>query len=1351
MSGSFRYRASARGAHFAAKAFTLFLSFAFVLSLMPSAAWASLSAQSEEASVPAAAPEAAAAAPASDEPSAISADGAAAASGSESAAASEDAGVADLAASSPEADGSFAAAQGVGSDDSPAQEGSQHQLAGDAEPTDAAAAAAALQPTDADADAAALQAQVEATASIIGLDASGADQVWAPATAIELPEGSTAADLSEALFEQAGVTASFNPDGAEGWVLESITSPSDPDLTLAAWDPATEKMWQLYINGEPSSLGAGSVALNPGDTVVWYYSLWGAELPDEGDLGGDEPSATVEPTVTVIGKIYDEDPSGIYEYWMHEVPVSVPSGSSMRDVLSAAFDKMGLAYAFGTDMGSDIVSSLTSPDGQTTNAGNSFACWYVFRDGELTGWWGELGGPVSSAESIVLCFNASSIPDVAYNEVHARVKVIGPDANGVDTFWGQATCAVPLEEGAQPSAWDASAAAFGAMGLQYDAGDSEYGTFLNTITSPFTGDALGFDVSTGKYWQLFIDGEASAVGASGEDLAEGMTVTWYYAADGAQVPSDDELNRIATTFLLVDASSDELPDAWVPRQDADATAGTRLGDYLRDRFEAAGVQATMTDGGGSLSLEELAFGDDKVLVSGDNGCAWSVFVNGERVDDPSYALQDGDEVQVEYGADDAAAAIVTVQASVIGEDAAGSPLRWADPMPVSVYEGATGAQVAKATFAAAGLSYQIKNYGDEVEPMSLVSTVTSADGMTLETGEPDEWYVVSGKGWYPYVNGAGYDIWLEYLGKLYGEAGSESGHAFATGDEVVFYYSYYRSDLPSFDGEDDFETDPDAPRPDWESSWPGFGTGAAATDAPTPSKGAEEAWVAQVKDPDDYLTDVSDPILVGDYLYIAAGTELQKRSVDTGEVLASGQLAADVDSISRMVYSDGVIVVPLSGGRLQALTADELVTVWVTDALSQIDGTGTQQSLGTVTVSNGCVYFATSTAGGNDETFSGYVLCVSLKDGSTLWSNARSGSGYYWSGVAMTGAWAVIAGDGGELEVLDASTGKAASTLDLGAGVRSTVVAGTQDGTVLVASKDGVLHKVAVDPQTGAAKELASVKFGSSTTSTPTVVDGKVYIGGASLDGTENEWGYTVYGGVLAVIDEASMTVEHSVTTYGGGKELPGDSKSSPLVSTQDSGIYVYFTCNERPGGIYLYKVGDDEAMMVYLPEESLQNYSMSSVVCGADGVLYYINDSGALFAVAPSDNGFPPAPDTPSDGGDGDKDDGPDDADDGSDSDGDPATGPAATVPFSPMPTPAARPIAALAATPASAGADDASDGSSAAVAARQSANGHADSSSDSASGEAFPGWLPVAGIAVGIGGLAVASGLVVWAYRRR
>ena len=39
---------------------------------------------------------------------------------------------------------------------------------------------------------------------------------------------------------------------------------------------------------------------------------------------------------------------------------------------------------------------------------------------------------------------------------------------------------------------------------------------------------------------------------------------------------------------------------------------------------------------------------------------------------------------------------------------------------------------------------------------------------------------------------------------------------------------------------------------------------------------------------------------------------------------------------------------------------------------------------------------------------------------------------------------------------------------------------------------------------------------------------------------------------------------------------------------------------------------------MMYLPDAADQNYSMSSVFAGADGTLYYINDSGTLFALVP-------------------------------------------------------------------------------------------------------------------------------------
>ena len=53
-----------------------------------------------------------------------------------------------------------------------------------------------------------------------------------------------------------------------------------------------------------------------------------------------------------------------------------------------------------------------------------------------------------------------------------------------------------------------------------------YGLYLNTITSPYTGEKLGWDQATGKYWQLFVNGTASDVGASSVFLKTGDVITW---------------------------------------------------------------------------------------------------------------------------------------------------------------------------------------------------------------------------------------------------------------------------------------------------------------------------------------------------------------------------------------------------------------------------------------------------------------------------------------------------------------------------------------------------------------------------------------------------------------------------------------------------------------------------------------------------------------------------------------------------------------------------------------------------------------------------------------------------------
>ncbi len=127
------------------------------------------------------------------------------------------------------------------------------------------------------------------------------------------------------------------------------------------------------------------------------------------------------------------------------------------------------------------------------------------------------------------------------------IEVIGPDANGKDAYYAAPT---QVDLATAEDAWAATQQVFDANELDYDAENSTYGIMLNSITSPVDGTALAFDEGTGKYWQLFVDGEASEVGIDGVELADGMTISWYYSAFGDALPEGE----LAVVEQLADAA-----------------------------------------------------------------------------------------------------------------------------------------------------------------------------------------------------------------------------------------------------------------------------------------------------------------------------------------------------------------------------------------------------------------------------------------------------------------------------------------------------------------------------------------------------------------------------------------------------------------------------------------------------------------------------------------------------------------------------------------------------------------------------------------------------------------------------
>ncbi len=237
---------------------------------------------------------------------------------------------------------------------------------------------------------------VSATCSVVGTDAKGAQQTWAAAQQITLKEGSTAADLSEQLFKQAGLKADYDPNGSWGWALNTITSPFDKDRKLG-YDPATGAYWQLFVNGKASDAGAGGYTLKDGDSVVWCYSKYGDPAPEQ-----------VSVTMEIIGKKAE-----IAQRWTSPSTQVFAKGTSIKDASAAYFDALGIKSKMYDQFGYWGVYSLVSPlDGTELLGawsffvngvpGSQLDSDYVLKSGDKIVWAFAPGDTVPGVDSVVV-------------------------------------------------------------------------------------------------------------------------------------------------------------------------------------------------------------------------------------------------------------------------------------------------------------------------------------------------------------------------------------------------------------------------------------------------------------------------------------------------------------------------------------------------------------------------------------------------------------------------------------------------------------------------------------------------------------------------------------------------------------------------------------------------------------------------------------------------------------------------------------------------------------------------------------------------------------------------------------
>lgn len=777
--------------------------------------------------------------------------------------------------------------------------------------------------------------------------------------------------------------------------------------------------------------------------------------------------------------------------------------------------------------------------------------------------------------------------EAASQEVAATCSVVGTDAKGAQQTWAAAQ-QIALKEGS--TAADLSEQLFRQAGLKadYDPNGS-WGWALNSITSPFdAGRTLAYDPATGAYWQLFVSGSASAVGAGGYTLKDGDSVVWCYSKYGDPAPA----NQISVSCTVVGQDASGAQQTWAQPTTALVEEGATAADLSEQAFKKADIGAKTGKGTYGWYLESLTSPFNKTVtlssekVNENTWKFWQFFVNGQaaNVGASNYTLKAGDKVTWVYGFDGTMPGQVSVSMEIIGKKDEKAQ-RWTDPSTQVFVEGTTIKDASAAYFDAIGI--ESKMY-DQFGYWGVHSLVSPLDGTELSGA------------WSFFVNGVpGPQLDSDYVLK----SGDKIVWAYAPGDTVP--------------NPDEVVVDPSASRPtDWKADWSG-NSNAVVKNVSTPTGALASSWTFDWRAYSGAAyPNASEPIVVNGNVYLAVNKRLLKIDAESGKVLAESNLQTAIGYTTRPIYTKGLVIVPLDGGAVQALTADTLTTVWVTDSVSK-----SAQSNSQLTVDGNYLYVGTVDVDYGTSTYNnGHLTRINILTGAVSWQHVNADEGYYWTSATVGDGYILVPTSAGTVEMLSKSTGDVLGSVSVGAIVNSGCVLSKDGKHAYVISRDGKLHVLALSDANARASSRISeervIDLGlTGCACMPTLYGNKLIVGGEVSGGS-----------ALAIVDLDNDFATTLVSSADGSVLPAGGIKGAPLVSVQADDTYVYFTVNygatsdyvnyTSGGGVYRYKMGDAQATGAF-SAAGHNNYCDSPIACDAKGNLYYINDSGTLFKLS--------------------------------------------------------------------------------------------------------------------------------------
>ena len=990
-------------------------------------------------------------------------------------------------------------------------------------------------------------------------------QLWAEGT-----EGIAEAVAQATTPDEGAAPADGAADQGKAEVSDSEGAPAASAATTEAATgdegSATGESPATSVQSSTASAGqAGSAAATAVQT----------ENPTE---TGDVAKKQVEVSFSIVGT----DADGKAQTWVAPTQLKLDEGATAADAFVKLQQKTGFKADYDANTAYGFyLKSITSPTDSRTLAydATTGAFWQLFVDGASSSV-GASSVKLTQGQKIEFAYTAGSSSPVVKDQLAANVTVIGRDAQGKTQTWVDNAQYV-VTSGS--SALDLTKVALEANDIDAVAA----GSFI--LSLKYNGVELGTPLDYSTHWQLFINGKSSDYTADNVTIHAGDTVTWFYGGWGDQLPSDS----VHASVQVLGKDKDGKQQVWASTGQTSLKAGSTAKDLL----EQTGLTLDAGESSWGWFLNGITSPFDGKSYGWDaaTNSYWRFYVNGKFADvgAGAYKLQEGDAVTFMYGADaDALPGQVLGSVDVIGPDVNGNNTRWGSASNVSLPEGSTAQDLIETVLKAKSVDYNASQSG----AYWFLNSITSPFDH-----KPYVWDAATNKYWHLYINGEPSLLCANQI-------------TLKSDDKVTLAYTTDDSPMPD---PDKIVVDPSATTPDWDAEWAGYGNsgnGSTVTDAKTPAQAAGLKWAFDWKaESGQQYANCSEPVIANGFVYIATENELIKIDSSTGKKVASAPLASKVSYTSRPIYTNGLIIVPLNGGAVQAITADKLICKWLTPGLTDLT-----QSSCTVVSDGECVYVG-SVDISYDENYNatygnGSFARIKITTGEVSWRNIDPAEGYYWTGAALTDKYAIVPTSAGTLKCIDKTTGDVVSTMKLGALANADCVADPSNGsTFYQMTHDGKLHVISLSAK-GMLSEQKTVDLGlTNNMSAPAVSGDNLIVGGQTATGS-------------ALVLYNLKTGKTTMVAAADGKALPAGLNgiaATPLVSVQGGKTYVYFTVNSADskdyvnysagGGVYRYTLGDAEATQIYDAAGHYQ-YCDSPVIADASGNLYYINDSGTLF-----------------------------------------------------------------------------------------------------------------------------------------